>query len=192
MEKLPSFLNQQVQGQYWKEEGVKAWNVKDYKRAIKLLNLSLQFPNSHDLSYLVNNYLAGAYFETKQYSKAVEKGRECFKLKPTKSQVRLTNSPSKNNCVRRWRTFSVFVSFSRFLVWYFPRVPPSILFEFQGFDGLANWLFASISCGRSLAMVVKDIPSYHALVLRAQSTEMFLSSQLELTSVHFSKVSSTM
>ena len=71
---------------------MKAWNVKDYKRAIKLLNLSLQFPNSHDLSYLVNNYLAGAYFETKQYSKAVEKGRECFKLKPTKSQVQLTNS----------------------------------------------------------------------------------------------------
>ena len=91
---------------------MKAWNVKDYKRAIKLLNLSLQFPNSHDLSYLVNNYLAGAYFETKQYSKAVEKGRECFKLKPTKSQVQLTNSPCKNNCVqRRRRCFFLFFSF---------------------------------------------------------------------------------
>ena len=93
---------------------MKAWNVKDYKRAIKLLNLSLQFPNSHDLSYLVNNYLAGAYFETKQYSKAVEKGRECFKLKPTKSQVGLTNSLRKSNCVRRWRIFSVFVNFRGF------------------------------------------------------------------------------
>jgi len=37
--------------------------------------------------YLVNNSLATAYFETKQYIKAVEKGRECFKFKPTKSQV---------------------------------------------------------------------------------------------------------
>ena len=90
---------------------MKAWNVKDYKRAIKLLNLSLQFPNSHDLSYLVNNYLAGAYFETKQYSKAVEKGRECFKLKPTKSQVQLTNSPCKNNCVQRRRRFFLFSFF---------------------------------------------------------------------------------
>jgi len=37
----------------------------------------------------VNNSLATAYFETKQYIKAVEKGRDCFKFKPTKSQVPL-------------------------------------------------------------------------------------------------------
>ena len=151
---------------------MKAWNVKDYKRAIKLLNLSLQFPNSHDLSYLVNNYLAGAYFETKQYSKAVEKGRECFKLKPTKSQVQLTNSPCKNNCVQRRRMvfffFLFFFFFSpRFLAWSFPRVPASMPFEFQGFHGLAKSPFASISCGKSVAMLIKGIPLYHTLVLSA-------------------------
>lgn len=67
---------------------MKALSSKDYSRAIKLLNLSLQFPNnSAEMCYLVNNSLATAYFETKQYIKAVEKGRECFKFKPTKSQV---------------------------------------------------------------------------------------------------------
>lgn len=80
----------QNQGHFWKEEGVKALGTKDYNRAIKLLSVALQFPNnSADLSYLVNNSLATAYFETKQYIKAVEKGRECFKFKPTKSQVPL-------------------------------------------------------------------------------------------------------
>ena len=80
----------QNQGHFWKEEGVKALGSKDYNRAIKLLSIALQFPNnSAELSYLVNNSLATAYFETKQYIKAVEKGRECFKFKPTKSQVPL-------------------------------------------------------------------------------------------------------
>lgn len=68
---------------------MKALSSKDYSRAIKLLNLSLQFPNiSADLIYLINNSLTSAYFETKQYIKAVEKGRECFKFKPIKSQVK--------------------------------------------------------------------------------------------------------
>lgn len=61
---------------------------KDYTRAIKLLNLALHFPkNPAELIYIVNNSLATAYFETKQYIRAVEKGRECLKSKPTKSQV---------------------------------------------------------------------------------------------------------
>ena len=82
------FSFSQSQGHFWKEEGVKALSAKDYTRAIKLLSLALQFPNnSAELSYLVNNSLTTAYFETKQYTKAVEKGRECFKFKPTKSQV---------------------------------------------------------------------------------------------------------
>ena len=69
---------------------MKALGSKDYSRAIKLLSLALQFPNnSAELSYLVNSSLVTAYFETKQYVKAVEKGRECFKFKPTKSQVPL-------------------------------------------------------------------------------------------------------
>ena len=84
------FFFPQNQGHFWKEEGVKALGAKDYSRAIKLLSIALQFPNnSAELSYLVNNSLATAYFETKQYIKAVEKGRECFKFKPTKSQVPL-------------------------------------------------------------------------------------------------------
>ena len=78
----------QSRGHFWKDEGVRALSAKDYSQAIKLLNLALQFPNSSaDLSYIVNNSLATAYFETKQYVKAVEKGRECFKFRPTKSQV---------------------------------------------------------------------------------------------------------
>ena len=91
----------QNQGHFWKEEGVKALSAKDYDQAIKLLNLALQFPNnSADLSYTVNNSLATAYFETKQYIKAVDKGRECFKFKPTKSQVQyLSKSSLACSCI---------------------------------------------------------------------------------------------
>ena len=68
---------------------MKALSLRDFRRAVQLLNLSLQFPNSTvDLRYQVNNALATAYFEMKQYIKAVEKGRECFECKPTKSEVR--------------------------------------------------------------------------------------------------------
>lgn len=59
---------------------------------------------------------------------------------------------------------------------------------------LTGWHFVSILCGKSLAVVVTSIPSYHMLVLRAWSTEVFFMEcfrHLEWICEHLIKVSST-
>lgn len=58
-----------------------------------------------------------------------------------------------------------FRRFSRFLAWLFPRVKTSTRFDFKA----GRWTgqhFASISCGKSVAIVITGIPSYHTVILR--------------------------
>ncbi|XP_022800232.1 TPR and ankyrin repeat-containing protein 1-like isoform X2 [Stylophora pistillata] len=126
------------QGHFWKDEGVKALSAKDYIQAIKLLNLALQFPNnSADLSYIVNNSLATAYFETKQYVKAVEKGRECFKVKPTKSQTEASKWKERGKRLFSEKEFSILVEYYTLSMQYVPSNDKEFL--------------ATLLCNRALA-----------------------------------------
>ena len=84
----------QNKARHFKDLAVRAVNSKQYERAIELLNVALHFDpgsaSTSEFQHQVHSLLAAAYFGGRRYAEAADCGHKCFKIKPTKSQVRGT------------------------------------------------------------------------------------------------------
>ena len=87
--KIEPFLTQ-GQPKQWLQLGRKALDANDNKKAVMLLNMSLHLTDaSADQSILPQVYhgLAEAHFHLNENERSIDAGKECFKLRPMKSEV---------------------------------------------------------------------------------------------------------
>ncbi len=80
----------QGQPKQWLQLGRKALDANDNKNAAMLLNMSLYLMDCNtDQSILPQIYhgLAEAHFHLNEHERSIDAGKECFKLRPVKSEV---------------------------------------------------------------------------------------------------------
>ena len=76
----------------WCHLGCKALEKYDYRKAVMLLNMSLHLSDVNTepaIKTQTYHALAEAYFSINEYERALDAGRNCFKLHSVKSEVQL-------------------------------------------------------------------------------------------------------
>lgn len=82
----------QGQPKQWLQLGRRALDAKDNKKAVMLLNMSLYLSDSstdQTINPQVYHALAEAHFNVNEHERSIDAGKECFKLRPMKSEVSL-------------------------------------------------------------------------------------------------------
>ena len=80
----------QGQPKQWLHLGRKAVESSNFKKAVMLLNMCIHLSDpGQDLSILTAAYqaLAEAFFKLEEHEQSLHAGKECFKLRPHKSEV---------------------------------------------------------------------------------------------------------
>ena len=80
----------QGQPKQWLQLGRKALDAKDNKKATMLLNMSLYLSDSSTEQAIlpqVHHALAEVHFNLNEHERSIDSGKECFKLRPIKSEV---------------------------------------------------------------------------------------------------------
>ena len=88
----PTSFPLQGKPRQWCHLGCKALERKDYKKTVMLLNMSLHLSDVNTepaIKTQTYHALAEAYFNINEHERALNAGKNCFKLQSVKSEVQL-------------------------------------------------------------------------------------------------------